>query len=99
MKVMNKQYCVQRYRNYRLRKDTPEILRTLYVERQGNINDLTGRYGGEKVEEQFYLGHISKKTDGRWKLTKDGKEDIDVFHTKQTPLGVLKSILFGFLAK
>ena len=99
MKVCDKHYFIKTYRNYRLRTNTPEIIRTLFVERSGNISDLSNKFSRKKVEEQIYLGRIVQKTNENWELTKDGKEDINVLYAKQTPFQILKSILFGSLSK
>jgi len=99
MKVTDKSYLIKTYRNYRLKKETPNIIRTMFVERKGNFLDLLNKHGKDNVEAQLYLGHIVRKFDGNWELTEAGKEDISVFHTRQTPFQYIKSIIFGSLAK
>ncbi len=99
MKIIDKSCLVKTYRNYRLKKGTPDIIRTMFVERKGDFLDLSNKYGKDKVEAQLYLGHIVKKYDENWELTRNGKEDISIFYTRQTPFQCVKSILFGSLAK
>ena len=99
MKIIDTSYLVKTYRSYKLREGTPDFLRTMFVERKGNFFDLSNKYGKDNVEAKLYLGHIVKKYDGTWEITRDGKDDIDIFHTRPTPFQCLKSILFGYLAK
>ena len=75
MKVTDKSYLIKTYRNYRLKKETPNIIRTMFVERKGNFLDLLNKHGKDNVEAQLYLGHIVRKFDGNWELTEAGKED------------------------
>lgn len=82
-----------------MRKNTPPVLRTIYVERKGNLSELTSQYGKESVNKQRYLSHIKDNGNDTWEITRDGKEDIKAFHKKQSPLEVLSSVIFGLIAK
>ena len=99
MKIVDNLYLAKAYRNYRLKKGTPDIIRTMYVERKGNFQDLLNKYGQDIVEQKLYLGQIAEKNDGNWDLTRNGKEEISIFHIRQTPFQCVKSILFVSLAK
>lgn len=100
MKILNKDTIIKTYRNKSLRSSTPKILRTIYVERTGKISDLTRTHTQDKVEAQFYLNNIKKGFDNdTWVATKEGKDTIETFYKKQSPFGVIKSIIFGVLAK
>ena len=94
-----KNNLIKTYRNNKLYKDTPQILRDIYINRQGSVSELKNKYGKENVENRFVCGYISSKSGNNWKITNTGKKDIEIFYSKPSLWESLVSIQFALLAK
>ena len=100
MKVTDiKQNSIKICRQYSLRKDTPQILKTLYIDRKGSLSGLKQKFGEDEVQKNIYLGNIKELCNDLYQTTQNGIETIKTFYAKQTPFQMLKSILFGVLSK
>ena len=99
MNILNKNQIVKTYRNFCLRKNTPPVLRTIYVDKKGNLSELVNMHGQENVDKQRYLSRIRNNGNDTWEITRDGKDDIKDFYKKQSPFKVLSSVIFGLMSK
>ena len=99
MKILSDNYLVKAYRNYSLRKNTPPILRKLYVSRTGSLSELERLYGRNNVRKQMYLDNLREKGSDFWELTREGEGYIEDFYKKQSIYQAVKSILFGMISK
>ena len=99
MKILNGNYLVKAYRYYSLQKNTPPLLRKLYVARTGSLSELESSYGRSNVRRQIYLDNLREKGSDSWELTKDGQGYIEDIYKKQSIFQAVKSIIFGTLSK
>ena len=102
MKIADiKNNSIKIYRQYSLRKDTPQILKTLYIERRGSLPDLEQRFGKDEIQKHMYLGNIKELFDDKdtYRTTNEGIESIKTFYARQTPFQLFKSVIFGILSR
>ncbi len=96
-----KNNSIKIYRRCSLRKDTPQILKTLYTDRRGSLSGLREKYGEDEVQKHFYLGNIKKLLNDKdtYRTTNEGIESIKTFYARQTPFQLFKSVIFGVLSR
>ena len=99
MKILDKTTLIRTYRNYSLRETTPDLLRTMYVARKGNMKRLEQKYGKEIVDAQIYTNHIKEQNGDTWEVTEDGLDMIETFYKKQNQCKTLKKTIFDVLTK